>query len=231
MRQCLFVVAAGLVCSVCLCGGGRLFAQETTYTFKGNSLGMTLEDFKKQNFHGYVYYDKKGNLTKPGKKGAIQEPTPDCTDNPVLPAAMRVNLDPDEVVCPEQDPEFAGLRYAQVRYRFYKGRLYQIESQFRSSGYFQVKAAFISKYGSVSETRSMDYQNGFGAHWQGEVSIWRDGSEAIVVMEGPDNGPGQDDCDFRSPDSGNCLVPKTNASAVLRDNSLAPAKAVAKPDF
>ncbi len=233
MRQCLQVMAAGLVCSVCLCDGGRMSAQETAYTFKGNSLGMTLEDFKKQNFHGYVFYDKKGNLTKEGKKGAIQVASPVCTDSAAFAEdpGERVNLVPDEVVCPEDRPQFAGQRFVQVRYRFYRGYLFQIESQFGSSGYPQVKAAFIEKYGPLSEMRSMDYQNGFGASWTGEVSIWRQRNQTIVVTEGPDNGPGQDGCDYRSPDSGDCLVPKLDATAILRDNSVAPAKTAAKPDF
>ncbi len=231
MRPCLFVAAVGLVCSVCLCGR-RLSAQEAGYTFKGNSLGMTLDDFKKQNFHGFVYYDKKGNLTKADKKGAIQTATPVCTDNPSRLAAqpnLRVNLVPDEEICPEDNPGFAGV-YAQVQYVFYKGRLFQIQCQFASSAYAQVKEAFIAKYGPVDETQYSNYQNGFGANWHGEISMWRTGSQSIEVVEGPDNGPGQDDCIFRA-DSGKCLVPKTDGSALLMDDSLAPTKAPAKPDF
>jgi hypothetical protein len=233
MRQCLFVVAAGFVCSVGLFGGGRLSAQEN-YTFKGNSLGMTLDDFKKQNFHGYVYYDKKGNLTKGGKKGAIQTATPVCTDNPLRLAGqpnLRVNLVADEEICPEDSPQFAGQIFALVQYVFYKGRLFQIESHFPSSGYTAVRDAFVMKYGPVDERRYSDYQNGFGANWQGEVSIWRKGSQTIVVMEGPDNGPAQDGCYYQSPDSGKCLVPKTDASAILRDDSMAPATSSPKADF
>jgi len=197
---------------------------------------MTLEEFKRQNFSGYVYYDKKGNLTKEGKKNAIQTARPVCTDSPALLSQpyMRENLGPDEIVCPEENPQFAGQLFAKVRYRFYKGRLFQIESQFGSSGYSQVKEAFIAKYGPVTETGFKDYQNGFGARWQGEISIWRHGSQAIVVMEGPDNGPGQESCDYRDPEiaSGRCLLPKLDASAILRDNNLAPPTTPStKPDF
>jgi len=231
MRMRLFVLAAGLIFSAYLCDNGKLFAQDAAYAFKGNSLGMTLDEFKKQNFSGYVYYDKKGNLTKAGKKNAIQAATPVCTDDATQ-VDMRVNLGPDEVVCPEGNPRFAGQFFAQVRYRFYKGRLFQIESQFGSSGYSHVKEAFIAKYGPVTETGYKDYQNGFGAHWQGETSIWRHGTQMIAVTEGPDNGPGQDGCDFQNTETGKCLVPKLDASAILRDNSLMPPTTPsAKPDF
>ena len=234
MRGSLLLGGIALVCSACHCRGVSLLAQGAPYSFKGNSLGMTLDEFKKQNFHGYVYYDKKGNLTKAGKKNALPVATPVCTDSPVLSAqpAVRANLDPDEAICPEENPGFAGLWYAQVRYRFFKGRLYQVESTFGSADYPQAKEAFIAKYGPVNETRQMDYENSFGARWQGEVSLWRHGSEAIVMMEGPDNGPGQDRCLVRKPTSGDCLVPKPDASAVLRDDALAPpAKPAAPADF
>jgi hypothetical protein len=233
MRARLFVLAAGFIFTAYLCGISKLLAQDVAYAFKGNSLGMTLDEFKRQNSSGYVYYDKKGNLTKAGKKDAIQVATPVCTDSTVFSAQpnVKANLGPDEVACPEEHPQFAGQSFAEVSYRFYKGRLFQIQIQFNSSGYFQVKEAFVAKYGSVSETGHMDYQNGFGAHWQGETSIWRHGTQAIVVMEGPDNGPGQDGCDFRNTETGKCLVPKFDASAVLRDKSLTPSTPSAKPDF
>jgi hypothetical protein len=231
MRAYLFVGAVAFVGSTFHCFSESLLGQEAPYSFKGNSLGMTLQEFKKQNFQGYVYYDKKGNLTKAGKKNAIQVPTPVCTDDPTQ-ADMRVNLGPGEVVCPEANPQFAGQRIAQVRYRFYKERLFQIESQFGSSGYIQVKQAFVAKYGPVAETGQKDFQNGFGAHWLGEISFWQQDSQVIVVSEGPDNGPGQDGCDFQDTATGNCLVPKLDASAIFRDNSLMPsAKPGAKVDF
>lgn len=234
MRARLFVLAAGFIFTTYLCGIGKLLAQDATYEFKGNSLGMTLEEFKRQHFSGYVYYDKKGNLTKEGKKNAIQTATPVCTDSPALLSQpyMRANLGSDEVACPEDHPQFAGQRLAEVSYRFYKGRLFQIQIQFNSSGYSNVKEAFIAKYGPVTETEYKDYQNGFGAHWQGELSTWRRGTQMIEVMEGPDTGPGQEGCDFRSPSTGDCLVPKLDASAILRDNSLMPSTTPsAKPDF
>ena len=231
MRARLFVLAAGFIFTAYLCGIGKLLAQDAAYEFKGNSLGMTLEEFKRQHFSGYVYYDKKGHLTKPGKKDAVQLAMPICTDSPVLAADWiltssfwpdKGTLLPDEVVCPEGDPKFAGQFFAKVRYLFYKGRLFHIESIFGSSGYSQVKEAFIAKYGPVNETRYSDYQNGFGAHWQGEISIWHHGTQEIEVKEGPDNGPGQDGCDSDSIVSGICVSPKLNASAILRDNSLMP---------
>ena len=59
MRARSFVLAAGFIFTTYLCGIGKLLAQDATYEFKGNSLGMTLEEFKRQHFSGYVYYERR----------------------------------------------------------------------------------------------------------------------------------------------------------------------------
>ena len=75
MRAYLFVGAVAFVCSTFHCVSGSLLGQEGPYSFKGNPLGMTLQEFKKQNFQGYVYYDKKGNeLTHQGSSMSFDAP-------------------------------------------------------------------------------------------------------------------------------------------------------------
>jgi hypothetical protein len=48
-----------------------------------------------------------------------------------------------------------------------------------------------SKYGEPDHLANADYQNGFGAHWHGEVTTWSKPGISIAVSEGAGNGPGQ----------------------------------------
>lgn len=192
------------------------------YTFKGNRLGMTLDEFRQKNLSGYEYYTRDGSIVKAGTRGSIKIAKPICTDSEYFTGdpTLAAKLASDEVVCPDESPEFAGLDYANLRYRFYKGKLYEVEAFFNSSGYEKVKNSFVAKYGPVSTTSKQDFHNDQGAHWQGEASTWRNGSQSIVLTEGPDNGPGHDTAKFR-----------TNAGAVIRDDDLAPKAKAPKVDF
>jgi hypothetical protein len=222
MRYRVFAALCGLAMLCSLAGGARVEAQAQGYSFKGNRLGMTLDEFKKQNFSGYEYYTREGSVVKAGTKNAIQVAKPICSDSEYYTgsSALAAKLDPDEIVCPDENPEFAGLEYSILRYRFYKGLLYEVEALFNSSGYDKVKNSFIARYGQAGATSRQDFKNAAGAQWKGEVLTWRQGSQTIVLTEGPDNGPGGSDAKFR-----------TNASAVIKDEDRAPRAKAPKVDF
>jgi hypothetical protein len=222
MRYRLFAASCGVAMLLSLAYSPRAGAQAQGYSFKGNRLGMTLDDFKRQNFSGYEYYTREGSVVKAGTKNAIQVAKPICSDSEFYTgsSALAAKLDPEEIVCPDENPEFAGLEYSILRYRFYKGLLYEVEALFNSSGYDKVKNSFVAKYGPAGATSQQDFKNAAGAQWKGEVLTWRQGPQSIVLTEGPDNGPGQSNSKFR-----------TNASAVIKDEDRAPHAKAPKVDF
>jgi hypothetical protein len=86
-----------------ICSAGLTFAQihdpvNVPFSFKGNSLGMTLQAFKASNNQGQVWIawgsaNWRGKAKKENKK---QVPTPLCTDDYT---SLAGGLSPGEVFC------------------------------------------------------------------------------------------------------------------------------------
>ena len=198
-------------------------------TFKGNYLGMSLDEFKQQNVGEHVFLNtgKPRWNGGPDKKFNKEVPTPLCTDEYRGFPGDNQNLAPDEVLCNVAPGEinqaalrFGGIRAAVMLYRFNNKKLYQIEISFSSGDYLAVKSAFFQKYGQPTKLTTLAYQNGYGANWQGEVSIWNAGNQTIVATEGSGNGPAQ-----------NPSSPTTGAGVVFSDTANQPASSARKPDF
>jgi hypothetical protein len=204
-------------------------APPTQFSFKGNYLGMPLQEFKTKNVGESVFI----NTGKPkwngraNKKDTQEVPTPLCTDQYQGFPGDPQNEAPNEVLCNpspgdrnQSALQFAGIQAVSMFYRFLGSRLYDIEIHLVSHDYGDVKAAFIQKYGAPTSTTSERYQNGYGATWTGEVCHWRSGNQAIALTEGSGNGPGQDSRSFAS-----------LALAVFLDTSNVPRSSTKSADF
>lgn len=225
----LFVACAML--AVCSISSQSVIAQTSapTFTFKGNYLGMPLAEFKTKNVGESVFI----NTGKPkwngrsDKKFTLEVPTPLCTDQYHGFPGDPGNEAPNEILCNTSPGErnqgalqFAGTQAVSMFYRFYGGRLYEIEIHLTSHDYKDVKLAFIQKYGSPSSKDDKSYQNGFGARWTGEVVYWKSGTQEVALSEGAGNGPGQDSHSIAS-----------DASAVFIDVGNMPPSSNKKIDF
>jgi hypothetical protein len=200
------------------------------FSFKGNSLGMTLQAFKASNNQGQVWVawgpaNSQGKAKKENKK---QVPTPLCTDDYPSLANGWLALSPGEVFCNpapgETNPEartVAGFVLPGIGYYFYNDKLYKIDMHFAARHYTVIRAAFKDKYGSQPDRIETSFQNGFGAHWIGESLFWKQGTQTVLLYEGSMNGPGQD----RYSDIG-------SSTATFSDNAFVPpTKPRAKSDF
>jgi hypothetical protein len=204
-------------------------APSTQFTIKGNFLGMPLQEFKVKNVGESVFI----NTGKPkwngraDKKSTLEVPTPLCTDQYQGFPGDPGNEAPNEVLCNESPGDrnqsglqFAGVQAVSMFYRFLGGRLNEIEIHLTSHDYMDVKAAFIQKYGTPTNTTSESYQNGYGASWTGEVCHWKSGNQAIALSEGSGNGPGQNSRSIAS-----------SALAIFLDTSNLPPSSTKPADF
>jgi len=181
---------------------GLVAVAQQGYTFKGNALGMSLNDFRAAN-SGYAVWITAGKVNAFGrtkKNEKMQVQTPLCTDKyRDFPGDSRDLVD-DEILCNaspgsinSDGATIDGYPVDSVAYRFYKLRLYQINIFFVPSRFEEIANAFRDKYGEPLSTTFSDYQNAFGARWKGRNIIWRNGKQRIAMVEGGGNGPGQND--------------------------------------
>jgi hypothetical protein len=193
-------------------------------TFKGNSIGMPLEEFKQANRGQKVYINTGDPAKRRNKKLDQAVDTPMCTDS--LDGFDGANTGyrlPGEIICNispgDRNPDaklVAGISLNQVLYHFYGGRLYSVDISFSAISYLSMRNAFVSKFGSPSSTGRVDCQNGFGARWTGETVAWQIGQSAgASLVEGCGNGPGQNAFDAMSGGS-------------ISDSSMGPPRAVQK---
>jgi hypothetical protein len=122
----------------------------------------------------------------------------------------------DGLVC-SVSPELsvaAGEPLSLLLFRFNGGRLSAVLFAFDQSSYTALSTGFREKYGEPQKKSAIEYQNIFGARWDGELLTWTHGTQGIVLHEGGDKGPA-----WTKGDPG---------FAVIYDQSLFPAKVVPK---
>ncbi len=218
--------------SVLLFSLARLAAQSPVgsglvpFDFKGNWLGMTLDQFRANN-SGETFWIKDDTPSKRGdrKQKAREVTTPFCTDQlrgfegdlfPQEPGVVLCNPEPGDLY--HKYREFAGINADMILYWFYDGRLFKIDISFPAAQFIPAQMAFQQKYGRPSAETSRAFQNKYGATWNGVADEWRRGTERIQMTEGPDNGPGQ--------------TPSEGAEILFVDSALGPPRAAsAAPDF
>jgi hypothetical protein len=201
-------------------------SEKSGFTFKNNYFGMSLAKFKSANAGDQVFLQFP--KIKGQKKRAPQLfPTPICSDV-VLDVGKRVmDMLPNEMICDVSaqgaNPDarmVAGAMMDQILYRFYGGRLYRIDIQFPASDFADVKDAFQEKYGEPSKIEPVIFENVFGASWTSHDLSWQHGTQLVVLIEGPGNGPGQNQFSSEFP------------YAMLYDASYGPPRTPKKPlDF
>jgi hypothetical protein len=188
-----------LMTTVLFAMAATLSAQMPSYTFKGNSLRMSLAEFKATNSKGTVYINtgKPNWRGKPDSRLTQAVPTPLCSDtygglpwpSAPVPGEVLCNISPGAI-----NPDgkvVAGFVVESVTYHFFENKLAAITMDFAPAVYEKIRSAFAEKYGKPSKVVHEDFQNGFGANWQGEVALWEQGTENVLLREGSGNGPAQ----------------------------------------
>ncbi len=179
-----------VISSVSAQTGSDTHTQTSAYAFKGNTLGMSLADFKVANNQGTVYI----NTGKPNWRGKADPkltqavPTPLCTD--VYDGLQwPVTAEEGEVLCNAspgainaQGRRISGVDAMSVTYHFYHQQLAKISIVFSTANYSQIRSAFVAKYGEPSSLSTRQFQNGFGARWEAELTVWRKGKQASLTM-------------------------------------------------
>lgn len=174
-------------------------AQVPRVSFRGNSLGMTLEEFRLNNSKQVVSLPTVVTIGKRKKETHYYlAHSPFCSDSypDKLPHEEMAVLKPGEILCDAlwNDPSRTDLSIADVpvryiAYHFFNGRLVKVSVNFMAHGYFTIAMAFEAKYGSPTHKAHEGFQNAYGASWTGEAISWNFGSQLIVVREGSGNGP------------------------------------------
>jgi hypothetical protein len=194
------------------------------FSFKGNALGMTLDEFKRSNATDAIWINTGTPGMHVNKKLSRQVSTPLCSDT----YGVGADLQPGEVFCDvspgvanPEGKDIAGEKVARVDYRFMNGRLYRISMPFASVHYAGIRGAFIQRYGSPTRSSDESFQNAYGARWTGEILVWSQGSQSIVLREGSQDGPAQ-----------NRFEALGSSTASFEDTSLAPQNVPReKPNF
>ena len=171
---------------------GSAAAQEP-YGLKGFVVGKsTLEEFKKEFQHC------ADNCTaKQQRKYGAARMAPFCSDTDLgaassLPLSDReLHLKAGLVYCQPYFPfeSFNGTKWTiadvpvTAYFEFYQGTLYKFSAAFPSSGFSLMRSAFEKKYGTPAKVDVHEYQNGYGAKYQGAVVVWDNGVSRIELME------------------------------------------------
>jgi hypothetical protein len=92
-------------------------------------------------------------------------------------SSMNENVDFDD-----EGPTVPGIRAYRTIYYFFRGRLYNIESQLPGSEYRTLRTAFITKHGKPTVSVGQ-YTNRFGAKVTGEELRWKNSTSQINIGE------------------------------------------------
>jgi hypothetical protein len=170
-------------------------------TFKGNTIGMSLEEFKQSNKGQQIHINTGDPSKRVDKKLSQKVDTPLCTDTfdgfeGTEKGAYRL---PGEIICNVSPGAFNsaaktidGMQMRQVLYHFYDGKLYRISLSFSTIQFSGVRSAFISKFGEPTHIADTGCQNAFGARWTAESVNWQiSPTVTATLVEGCGNGPGQ----------------------------------------
>lgn len=193
MKLIIGSIALAFVCSISS-------AQTNAYSFKGNTLGMSLAEFKSKNAYGPIYVNTgpPNWLGRPSAKNTKAVQLPLCTDTmrdfpgdsrDLLEGEVLCNLSPGTQNSGAKD--ILGDPAHEVIYRFHNGKLWFIYITFPATRFSEIAAAFREKYGATNVSKNEVFQNGYGAKWTGEALGWEQGQQKIALGEGSANGPGQ----------------------------------------
>src|SRR4051812_31758152 len=80
-------------------------------------------------------------------------------------------------------PTVGGVPCEMFIYQFVDKQLYQMTIMVKQDDFDQVVKAIAGKYGPPTSKEERTYQNGFGAKFTGEVSVWSNGVSEITAFE------------------------------------------------
>lgn len=147
------------------------------YELKGDQLGMSLTDFKTKHYH-------------------LPEGDPKCSDDYPPPqhavVAIEVKYPPGVVACkiffpfeerPVPKTTIANVPVSYQVFYFVDGKLFKIEIIFNEKDFEVVRAAFEDKYHSPAKSETKNYQNGFGASFEGKNLTWQNDASIIIMRQ------------------------------------------------
>jgi hypothetical protein len=162
---------------------------EEPYDLKGDRLGMSLQDFTTKYRHK-VRGDPREAPFSSDQRDVVarqSDPLPTLGEEPWHPKANIVNA---RITFPFEDyqassytPTLAGVKTDFHLYRFVDERLYRIEYLFPHSGFSEIREAMVVTYGKPRDVTTKEYQNSFGAKFDGVICTWDNGTSRIILME------------------------------------------------
>jgi len=162
---------------------------EQPYDLKGDRLGMSLQDFKTKYRHRFQTDPREAPFCSDQRDVAARESDPFSTlgEESWHPKANIVNA---RITFPFEDyqggtytPTIAGIKTDTHLYSFIDGRLYLITYSFAQSGFSRVKEAMEGVYGEAKSATTKEYQNLFGAKFDGVICMWDNGVSGILLAE------------------------------------------------
>lgn len=145
-------------------------AQVTPYDIKGDVLGSSIETFKAKYRH---------------RPSGDTQTAPFCQSNPG-------GLDECQVYFPFEKGRAAAVWEtletiancaADLYYSFVDGKLWMIRGTFQQRDFQTVEAAFVGKFGVPKSKTVRQYQNAFGAKFDGTVEEWDNGVSEVTLFE------------------------------------------------
>jgi hypothetical protein len=151
------------------------------YEFKGDSLGMSLEEFKQRHFYKPLTHNKSAPFCSDDSRGA----------NAVLLADesyLKAGLVNCRITFPFEDSQGRKVTIANSNaiahlFHFVDKRLYQITIVVNHTDFPRVRDALVEKYSSPHGSKKEVYQNAYGATFAGEKLTWTNGISSVELSE------------------------------------------------
>lgn len=170
--------------------------EQSPYDFKGDRLGMSLAEFKAK-YHrkvpNQISRKEWERINRPARRAGLLVPYeeyhvyPHCSDEHTKDKLLLA--DPEELAvglvnCMIPSKTTIANRPTQFHlFKFVDQGLYEIMLVIDHLDYLTVREALSSKYGEPHSKSTKEYQNAFGARFQGEVLIWDNEVSAIQLLE------------------------------------------------
>lgn len=159
------------------------------YSVKGDTLGMSLAEFKAKYRHGVEGDRREAPFTSDQRDDLSREKDPISTlfEKAWHPKAKIVTA---RITFPFEDyrdnswtPTLAAVKTDMHCYSFVDSRLYEILFVFSSDGFARILDAMVAAYGRPGKLVTKQYQNAFGAKFDGVVAMWENEVSTIMLIE------------------------------------------------
>ncbi len=157
------------------------FAQTAPYDIKGDVLGSSLYEFREKYRHIPAGEDQTAPFCESSPEGLArcQVYFPYEKRDHWVPPSSGIGV---PAICDAVHETIANVR-ADLYYNFVDGKLFMINGSFSQSDFKTVEQAFIEKFGPPKSRTVEQFQNAFGAKFDGVTEGWENGVSSIILHE------------------------------------------------